>query len=96
MQPWTRRHFLGSAGAVAALQLLPGCATRRPATAGGSTEGLLARMAEQLLAEYPENATSLGLDKDGVSAAGGAAGADCSVDGCSTLTLVSPLWPYMK
>jgi uncharacterized protein (DUF885 family) len=64
MQPWTRRHFLGSAGAVAALQLLPGCATRRPAAAGGSTEALLAQMAEQLLAEYPENATTLGLDKD--------------------------------
>jgi len=64
MQPWTRRHFLGSAGAVAALQLLPGCATRPSAATGGSTEALLAQMAEQLLAEYPENATSLGLDKD--------------------------------
>jgi uncharacterized protein (DUF885 family) len=65
MQPWTRRHFLGSAGAVAALQLLPGCAARRASATGGSTDALLARMAEQLLAEYPENATSLGLDKDG-------------------------------
>ena len=64
MPPWTRRHFLGSAGAVAALQLLPGCAARRAGAAGGSTDALLARMAEQLLAEYPENATSLGLDKD--------------------------------
>jgi uncharacterized protein (DUF885 family) len=63
MQPWTRRHFLGSAGAVAALQLLPGCATRR-ASQGGSIEPLLAQMAEAILAEYPENATSLGLDKD--------------------------------
>ncbi|HEX8061930.1 MAG TPA: DUF885 family protein, partial [Allosphingosinicella sp.] len=63
MQPWTRRHFLGSAGAVVALQLLPGCATKPVAAAGGSKEALLAGMAEQLLAEYPENATSLGLDK---------------------------------
>src|SRR3712207_3981976 len=64
MQPWTRRHFLGSAGAVAALQLLPGCAARRAAESGGEAEALLSRMAEQLLAEYPENATALGLDKD--------------------------------
>jgi uncharacterized protein (DUF885 family) len=64
MQPLTRRHFLGSAGAVAFLQLLPGCATRRAAEGGGSLEPLLAQMAEQLLAEYPENATALGLDKD--------------------------------
>jgi hypothetical protein len=35
MQPFTRRHFLGSAGAIAALQLLPGCATRRAAAASG-------------------------------------------------------------
>jgi uncharacterized protein (DUF885 family) len=64
MQPFTRRHFLGSAGAIAALQLLPGCATRRAAEASGSAGPLLARMAEQILAEYPENATTLGLDKD--------------------------------
>ncbi|MGZ8306343.1 MAG: DUF885 domain-containing protein, partial [Allosphingosinicella sp.] len=64
MPPLTRRHFLGSVGAIAALQLLPGCAARRAAASGGSTDLLLARMAEQLLAEYPENATSLGLDKD--------------------------------
>ncbi|HET9638746.1 MAG TPA: DUF885 family protein [Allosphingosinicella sp.] len=68
MQPLTRRHFLGSAGAVAALQLLPGCA--RPIRSGGALQGteldrILAAMAESLLAEYPENATALGLDKDG-------------------------------
>jgi uncharacterized protein (DUF885 family) len=67
MQPWTRRHFLGSAGAVAALQLLPGCATRA-ARETGSVEPLLAQMAEAILAEYPENATTLGLDKDGRAA----------------------------
>jgi uncharacterized protein (DUF885 family) len=63
MQLLTRRHFLGSAGAVAALQWLPGCATRS-ARESGSVEPLLAQMAEALLAEYPENATTLGLDKD--------------------------------
>jgi uncharacterized protein (DUF885 family) len=63
MQPLTRRHFLGSAGAVAALQLLPGCAGRTVRPAAATTQPLLARMAEQILAEYPENATSLGLDK---------------------------------
>jgi uncharacterized protein (DUF885 family) len=65
MQGLHRRHFLGSVAAAAALQLLPGCAARRAAASGGSAEPLLARMAEQLLAEYPENATALGLDKDG-------------------------------
>jgi uncharacterized protein (DUF885 family) len=63
-----RRHFLGSAGALAALQLLPGCAARVGAPATGGDEalrGLLARYAELLLAEYPENATALGLDSGG-------------------------------
>ena len=46
-----------------ALQLLPGCAARRAAGSGGSVEPLLAQMAEQILAEYPENSTTLGLDK---------------------------------
>lgn len=64
MLPWTRRHFLGSAGAVVALQLLPGCAARRATATEGSADALLAQMAEQLLAEYPENATALGLDKE--------------------------------
>jgi uncharacterized protein (DUF885 family) len=63
MQPLTRRHFLGSAGAVAALQFLPGCAARTPRT-DPSVEPLLAQMAEAILAEYPENATTLGLDKE--------------------------------
>ena len=63
MTPFTRRHFLGSAAAVATLPLLPGCATRK-AREAGSIEPLLARMAEEILAEYPENATSLGLDKE--------------------------------
>jgi uncharacterized protein (DUF885 family) len=63
-----RRHFLGSAGALAALQLLPACAGREGARAAGGDEApraLLARHAELLLAEYPENATALGLDSGG-------------------------------
>ncbi|HYD37191.1 MAG TPA: DUF885 family protein, partial [Allosphingosinicella sp.] len=64
MQPWTRRHFLGSAAAAAALPLLPGCAGRTARAAAPSAEAMLARMAEQLLAEYPENATTLGLDRE--------------------------------
>ncbi|HEX6375263.1 MAG TPA: DUF885 family protein [Allosphingosinicella sp.] len=64
MQSWTRRHFLGSAGAVAVLPLLPGCASKSARGALPSVEAMLSGMAEQLLAEYPENATTLGLDKD--------------------------------
>jgi len=65
-----RRHFLASAGALAALQLLPGCAAGRAAAdaaAGGDAplQRLLAGIAEALLGEYPENASALGLDRDG-------------------------------
>ncbi|MBV8688393.1 MAG: DUF885 family protein [Alphaproteobacteria bacterium] len=66
MQPLDRRRFLVSSAALAALQALPGCAAPG-AGAGGpdaDAERALAGIAEALLAEYPENATSLGLDKD--------------------------------
>ena len=60
-----RRDFVGLAGAFASVQLLQGCTPVRdmgaPAGDAGS-ELLLAGIAEQLLAEYPENATALGLD----------------------------------
>jgi uncharacterized protein (DUF885 family) len=62
-----RRQFLESAGAVAAIGVLPGCATAvrpRAATGDADVQRLLAEVAEQLLAEYPENASSLGIDKD--------------------------------
>jgi uncharacterized protein (DUF885 family) len=62
MNSLDRRQFLGSAAAIAALQLLPGCASR--AARQGQSGDLLAQIAEAILAEYPENATSLGLDKD--------------------------------
>ena len=68
-----RRKFIGMGGALAAVQLLPGCATRLAEAAGAEAaatgadaevQRLLAGMAEALLAEYPENATALGLDDE--------------------------------
>ena len=65
-----RRHFLSGASALIALPALPGCSrsgvAASPATASdaAATERLLAGIAEELLAEYPENASALGLDKD--------------------------------
>jgi uncharacterized protein (DUF885 family) len=67
MQSLARRQFLASAAAVGALPLLPGCATGAGAgTAPDDAElqAELAQVAEAMLREYPENATSLGLDKD--------------------------------
>src|SRR5688572_30949177 len=67
-----RRHFLTAAGALLALPALPGCAGPAASTAGAVDDAALQRMlaaiAEELLAEYPENATALGLDKDARSA----------------------------
>jgi uncharacterized protein (DUF885 family) len=68
-----RRHFIAMTGALLALPALPGCARRSAALegAGGAVadkaalERMLAAIAEELLAEHPENATALGLDKDG-------------------------------
>ena len=60
-----RRDFLGTAGAFAAAPLLSGCATMLPAEASGgdgAVQRLLAGIAEDLLSEYPENASALGLD----------------------------------
>jgi uncharacterized protein (DUF885 family) len=55
-----RREFIAGAGAaVAALANLPACARREPEVDVGS---LLAEIANELLADYPENATALGID----------------------------------
>ena len=55
-----RREFIARTGAaIAALSSLAACAKRATAPA---IEELLAGIAEELLAEYPENATALGLD----------------------------------
>jgi uncharacterized protein (DUF885 family) len=69
----TRREFLaGTGAAIAALSNLGACAERKaPAVApnaAGDVESALSRIAEDLLADYPENATSLGIDT-GVRAA---------------------------
>jgi uncharacterized protein (DUF885 family) len=69
MRNLDRRHFLASTAAAAAFPLLPGCnaaeglAAAEP-NADQVAERMLAGMAEELLAEYPENATALGLDKE--------------------------------
>ena len=67
---FSRRDVLASLGASL---LLPGCAARpapaaaAPAIAAGAADArvqaLLASVAEALLAEYPENASALGIDK---------------------------------
>jgi len=57
-----RRNFVIGTGAAVAFADLPA----RAAGAGGpdvAVESLLAEMAEELLAEYPENATNLGIDR---------------------------------
>jgi uncharacterized protein (DUF885 family) len=66
-----RRHFLTGASALLAYPALAGCAeTAAPAGPGANStdaaalKRMLAGVAEDLLAEYPENATALGLDKD--------------------------------
>lgn len=56
-----RRHFIAGAGGLAATQLLPASAL---AKSTDGAEAILSGMAEELLAEFPENATALGIDKD--------------------------------
>jgi uncharacterized protein (DUF885 family) len=61
-----RRFFLASTAAAAALPALPAAAARavrRSAGGDAAAELMLADVAEALLAEYPENASALGLDK---------------------------------
>ena len=59
-----RRELLLGAGALALLAPLPGCATRTAASTDAAAEALLAEIAEQLLADYPEGASALGVDTD--------------------------------
>jgi uncharacterized protein (DUF885 family) len=55
----SRREFLVGTGAALAVSNLPG---RAFADANTDARALMAEFAEQLLAEYPENATGLGID----------------------------------
>lgn len=58
-----RRQFIaGTGAAVAALSGLAARARQAQAASPADVEALLATMAEALLAEYPENATALGID----------------------------------
>ncbi len=61
--PLTRRSMLAGVAAIAAA---PAFARFAPAAASSdaATVQMLDRMAEQLLAEFPENASALGIDKD--------------------------------
>ena len=64
-----RREMVAGAGAFASLAALPACTRSARQTASSpaadtAATRMLAEVAEDLLAEYPENATALGLDKE--------------------------------
>jgi uncharacterized protein (DUF885 family) len=61
-----RRELLAGAGALAFVAALPQRAW--PSPADDAAEAALAQVAEALLADYPENATTLGLDTGGRAA----------------------------
>jgi uncharacterized protein (DUF885 family) len=58
-----RREFLGGTAAAGLAACTPRLSPLKPLGAPVPTAELLAGMAEQILGEYPENATSLGIDK---------------------------------
>src|SRR5450631_3893901 len=63
-----RRDFLLGTGAIAALGSVPRLITAAaqaagPSAADAAAEAFLAETAEELLIEYPESASTLGLDK---------------------------------
>jgi uncharacterized protein (DUF885 family) len=58
-----RREFLGGTAAAGLAACTPRLSPLKPLGAPAPTAELLAGMAEQILGEYPENATSLGIDK---------------------------------
>jgi uncharacterized protein (DUF885 family) len=66
---YNRRDVIAGAGALAAVAALPACTRTAPKTASSpaadaNVSRILGEVAEDLLAEYPENATALGLDKE--------------------------------
>ena len=58
----SRRDFLVGTGAALALANLPAGAQASQSGADKATEALLAELAEELLVDYPESATGLGID----------------------------------
>ncbi len=66
MMPISRRSMLAGAAAATAAPAFAGVARFAPAGASSgdsATEAMLQQVADQLLAEYPENASALGIDK---------------------------------
>ena len=59
-----RREFIAGAGAAAAVSTMPAFAQTSASQADTAAQALLQQVAEELLADYPENATALGIDKD--------------------------------
>ena len=59
--PTTRREFIGGAGAIGLAAAFPAAASAVPGD--GAARALLATYAEALLADYPESALALGIDK---------------------------------
>lgn len=57
----TRRDLLGGAAALGAITLLPGLA--QAASADGPARALLGEITEEILADYPDTALYLGIDK---------------------------------
>src|SRR5262245_4391389 len=59
----TRREFVAGSGAlVVALANLAACAKREQGAKRSDVEALLADIAEEILSDYPENATAFGVD----------------------------------
>lgn len=58
----SRRDFLVGTGAALALANLPASVRASQSGADQAAEGLLAELAEELLVDYPETATGLGID----------------------------------
>jgi uncharacterized protein (DUF885 family) len=57
----SRREFIAGAGAAIALANLP---ARAAENADAAAQRLIAEFAEEMMVDYPESATSLGIDKD--------------------------------
>ncbi len=60
MRSFDRRQFIGAVGGIATAQIVPMAALARPVA---GAEAVLSGMAEEILREFPENATGLGIDK---------------------------------